>query len=479
MTPIRIAVIGSGPAGFYTAGHLLKDGPETLEVDMIERLPTPWGLVRSGVAPDHPKIKSVTRIYEKTAAHPRFRFFGNVELGRDVSRTELIEHYHCVVYATGSPADRPLGIPGEELAGSHPATDFVGWYNGHPDYSEHDFDLSASRAVVVGNGNVALDVARMLTLTHDELAVTDIADHALEVLDASNVREIVVVGRRGPAQAAFTNPELLELGELADADVILDAEELERALAVEDPNMNPTSERNVSVLRDYAGRTPTGKSKRIILRFLLSPTEFIGDGNGVLTVVMARNALQAGKDGRLRAEPTGETEELDAGLVMRAIGYRGIALPGVPFDDRSATIPNERGRVVSPEGALAGAQEGVTARVKPGEYAVGWIKRGPSGVIGTNKKDAQETVDALLEDLAADKHLQPSEPDPEAIESLLAERVPALVTYEGWSEIDRHEQALGEPHGRPRVKLTRIDELLRVAAGESPEAEPLDTLGLR
>jgi ferredoxin--NADP+ reductase len=505
MTPIRIAVIGSGPAGFYTAGHLLKDGPENLEVDMIERLPTPWGLVRSGVAPDHPKIKSVTRIYEKTAAHPRFRFFGNVELGRDVSRAELIEHYHCVVYATGSPADRPLGIPGEDLEGSHPATDFVGWYNGHPDYCDHDFDLSAERAVVIGNGNVALDVARMLTLTHDELAVTDIADHALEVLDASNVREIVVVGRRGPAQAAFTNPELLELGELADADVIVDAEELERALAVEDPNMDPTSVRNVSVLRDYAGRAPTGKSKRVILRFLLSPTELVGDGNGVRRIVMARNALQAGKDGRLRAEPTGETEELDAGLVMRAIGYRGIALPGVPFDDRSATIPNEGGRVVTHDGALAGTPPGGPAGaggrppggadgadgrppgapaserdgVCPGEYAVGWIKRGPSGVIGTNKKDAQETVDALLEDLAADKHLQPTQPDPEAIESLLAERVPELVTYEGWSEIDRHEQALGEPHGRPRVKLTRIDELLRVAAGESPEAEPLDTLGLR
>jgi ferredoxin/flavodoxin---NADP+ reductase len=471
MTPIRIAVIGSGPAGFYTAGHLLKDGVGghsiDLEVDMIERLPTPWGLVRSGVAPDHPKIKSVTRIYEKTAAHPRFRFFGNVELGRDISRAELTEHYHGLVYATGSPADRPLGIPGEDLEGSHPATDFVGWYNGHPDYCDHDFDLSATRAVVIGNGNVALDVARMLTLTHDELAVTDIADHALEVLDASNVREIVVVGRRGPAQAAFTNPELLELGELADADVIVDAEELERALAVEDPNMDPTSQRNVSVLRDYAGRAPQGKSKRVILRFLLSPTELVGDGNGVRTVVMARNALQAGKDGRLRAEPTGETEELDAGLVMRAIGYRGIALPGVPFDARSATIPNEGGRVVTQDGPLAG------------EYAVGWIKRGPSGVIGTNKKDAQQTVDALLEDLAADRHLEPTEPDPDAIESLLAERVPALVTYEGWSEIDRHEQALGEPHGRPRVKLTRIDELLRVAAGESPEAEALDTLGLR
>ncbi len=464
---IRIAVIGAGPAGFYTAGHLLKDGPETLEVDMFERLPTPWGLVRSGVAPDHPKIKSVTRIYEKTAAHPRFRFFGNVELGRDVSREELAEHYHAIVYATGSPADRPLGIPGEELQGSHPATDFVGWYNGHPDYTDHDFDLSATRAVVIGNGNVALDVARMLTLSHDELARTDIADHALELLDASSVSEITVVGRRGPAQAAFTNPELLELGELEEADVVVDPEELERALAVEDPNADPTSKRNVAVLREYAKRPLANKRKRIILRFLLSPLEFLGDGGGVRAATMARNALQATEDGRLRAVPTGETESIEAGLVLRAIGYRGIALPGVPFDERSATIPNEDGRVLGPEGVL------------PGEYAVGWIKRGPSGVIGTNKKDAQQTVNALLEDLASGTHLDPANPAPESIERLLAERVPALVTYEGWSEIDRHEQALGEPHGRPRVKLTRIDELLRVAAGETPEAEPLDTLGLR
>jgi ferredoxin--NADP+ reductase len=470
LTPIRIAIVGSGPAGFYAAGHLLKEsgeGAQAVEVDMLERLPTPWGLVRSGVAPDHPKIKSVTRIYEKTAGHPRFRFFGNVELGRDISRDELAERYHAIVYATGSPSDRPLGIPGEDLPGSHAATDFVGWYNGHPDFCEHDFDLSAERAVVIGNGNVALDVARMLTLTHEELAVTDIADRALHALDASEVKEIVVVGRRGPAQAAFTNPELRELGELADADAIVDADELERALAVPDPNMDPTSERNVAVLRDYAKRSPAGKSKRVVLRFLLSPVELIGDGDGVRRVVLTRNALQAGEDGRLRAVATGETETIEAGLVLRAIGYRGIALQGVPFDERSATIPNEGGRVTGPGGP------------RRGEYAVGWIKRGPSGVIGTNKKDAQETVDALLGDLAEDEHLRPSDPSPGATERLLRERVPALVTYEGWSEIDRHEQALGEPHGRPRVKLTRIDELLRVAAGESPTAEPLDALGLR
>lgn len=469
MTPIRIAVVGSGPAGFYTAGHLLKAsevGGREIDVDMFERLPTPWGLVRSGVAPDHPKIKSVTRIYEKTAAHPRFRFFGNVELGRDISRVELAARYHAIVYATGSPTDRPLGIPGEELEGSHAATDFVGWYNGHPDFPDHEFDLSCSRAVVIGNGNVALDVARMLTLTHDELAVTDIADHALKALDASEVREIVVVGRRGPAQAAFTNPELLELGELQDADVIVDPDELERALAVVDPDMDPTSERNVSVLRHYATRVPEGKGKRIVLRFLASPVELTGEAGVVNGVVLAHNELHPTNTG-LRAVPTGDTERMDTGIVLRAIGYRGVALPGVPFDERSATIPNEGGRIRGEHG------------VCPGEYAVGWIKRGPSGVIGTNKKDAQETVNALLEDLAADVHLQPSVPDAGEIERLLRGRAPSLVTYEGWSSIDRHEQERGEPHGRPRVKLTRIEELLRVAAGEAPTEEPLDTLGLR
>jgi ferredoxin/flavodoxin---NADP+ reductase len=472
-TPIRIAVVGGGPAGFYTAGHLLKEPPAggegagMIHVDMFERLPTPWGLVRSGVAPDHPKIKSVTRVYEKTASHPRFRFFGNVELGRDVSREELAGHYHAIVYATGSPSDRPLGIPGEELPGSYAATDFVGWYNGHPDHHGRDFPLGCERAVVIGNGNVALDVARMLTLSHEELAVTDIANHALHALEESEIREIVVVGRRGPAQAAFTNPELLELGELADADVIVDPHELDRALAVEDPHTDATAVRNVKVLRDYSLRPPTGKRRRIVLRFLLSPLELIGDGGGVQGVVMARNALHPADDGSLRARATGEQETIEAGLVLRAIGYRGVALPGVPFDERRSVIPNEGGRVRGDEG------------IRVGEYAVGWIKRGPSGVIGTNKKDAQETVDALLEDLAHGTHLHPPHPAPEAIEGLLEERVAHLVTYEGWEAIDRHEQSLGEPHGRPRVKLTRIDELLRAAAGETPTAEPLDTLGLR
>ncbi len=467
--PIRIAVIGSGPAGFYAAGHLLSAKDRDIEVDMIERLPTPWGLVRSGVAPDHPKIKSVTRVYEKTAAHARFRYYGNVELGRDVDREDLLAHYHAVIYATGAPGDRPLGIPGEDLRGSWPATDFVGWYNGHPDNRDLDFDLSCERAVVIGNGNVALDVARMLTLSHRELRLTDTANHALEGLEGSAVSEVVVVGRRGPAQAAFTNPELLELGEMEDVDVIVDAQELERALQVPDESMDPTAERNVKVLRQYAARAPRGRSRRIVLRFLLSPAELVDDGQGAVSgVVLQRNELVADERGMLRAQTTGQTETLSAGLVLRAIGYRGRPLPGVPFDESRAVIANEGGRVVDPDGTRC-----------RGEYAVGWIKRGPTGVIGTNKKDAQETVDAVLADIDAGMLHEPESPDADSVQEMLEQRQGDLVSYEGWSEIDRHERALGEPAGRPRVKLTDIEQMLRIAAAEQPADEPLDTLGLR
>ncbi len=520
-SPIRIAVIGSGPAGFYAAGHLLKDGAGghslDFEVDMLERLPTPWGLVRSGVAPDHPKIKSVTRVYEKTAAHPRFRFFGNVCFGEHVSREELLARYHAIVYATGTPVDRPLGIPGEELPGSHAATEFVGWYNGHPDHTDLEVDLrSAERAVVIGNGNVAIDVARMLVLAPTELAPTDTADHALEVLADSRVSEVVIVGRRGPAQAAFTNPELLELGELADADIVVDPVELERALAVHDAGAeaNITARRNVEILRSYAERAPAGRAKRIVLRFLLSPVALLPDDSGHLAAVeLARNELVADQTDpahpQLRARATGERETIAAGLVFRAIGYRGVALPGVPLDERRGVIPNEGGRVLGDpadwsqsdrddgrggnEGRRGGDESGRggnsggrggngggrggnggsrAGERRPGEYVVGWIKRGPSGVIGTNKKDAQETVDAILADAApgGEGLNAPENPDGEAVERLLRERQPELVTYEGWSSIDRHERSLGESSGRPRVKLTRIEQMLRVAAEDDDTA---------
>ena len=449
--PLRVAVVGSGPAGFYAAGQLLSSKEHTVEVDVFDRLPTPWGLVRGGVAPDHPKLKSVSRVYEKIARRPGFRFFGNVDVGRDVAHEDLARWYHAVIYAVGSATDRRSGIPGEELPGSHSATEFVGWYNGHPDYRDLEFDLSCERAVVVGNGNVAVDVARMLCLPRDELAATDIADHALEVLERSQITEIVMLGRRGPEQAAFTNPELLELGELTDADVVVDPADLEIEAHVREPELDGTARRNVEILREFAARPATGRRRRIVLRFLNSPVEVVGDGR-VEHVRVGRNRLVRGDDGRLRAEPTGEDELLDAGLVLRAIGYRGVPLPGLPFDERRGTLPNDGGRVLGDDGAPL-----------PGVYVAGWIKRGPSGVIGTNKKDAHETVAKLLADLADGRLPDRDVPDADAVAEELAARAPGLVDYAGWEAIDAAEQAAGEPAGRPRVKLTTVPELLEAA----------------
>jgi ferredoxin--NADP+ reductase len=453
MRKLRVAIVGSGPTGFYAAAHLLKHDDPEFEVDLIERLATPWGLVRGGVAPDHPKIKSVSRMYEKTARHERFRFFGNLEVGKDVAHDELTQWYDAVLYAIGTSADKRSGIPGEDLPGSHSATDFVGWYNGHPDYRDLGFDLRhAQRAIVVGNGNVAVDVARMLCLTHDELAVTDIADHALEVLDGSAVTEIVMLGRRGPEQAAFTNPELLELGELADADVIVDPADLEIAEDLREVELDPTARRNVEILREYAAREPQGKRKRIVLRFLASPVELLGDGR-VEQVRIARNELVRDDSGALRAKQTDDVETVEAGLVFRAIGYTGRPLQGVPFDERRGLVPHDGcGRVCGGDGALL-----------DGVYVAGWIKRGPSGVIGTNKKCAQETVDAILADVTGGRLPERELPDAEAVDELLRERKPELITYAGWEAIDAHERGLGEPAGRPRVKLTRLEELLDAA----------------
>jgi ferredoxin--NADP+ reductase len=456
--PLRVAIVGSGPAGFYAAGHLLKSKSHPdlcVQVDMFDRLPTPWGLVRAGVAPDHPNIKAVSRVYEKTAEHPEFRFYGNVELGRDLTRDDLIARYHAVVYAVGAQTDRRMGIPGEDLPGSWAATEFVAWYNGHPDYRDLEFDLSAERAVVVGNGNVATDVARMLALTRDELAQTDVADHALDVLAESNVGEIVVLGRRGPAQAAFTNPELLELGEMTDADVFVDPGDVEldplSKAFIESEAAHTTKKKNVEILTGYAGREPLGKRRRIVLRFLVSPVEILGTDR-VEGLRIAHNELVEGDDGSLRARPTDITEELDCGLVFRSIGYQGTRIDGVPFDERSCTIPNEGGRITD----------------RSGEYAVGWIKRGPTGIIGTNKRDAQETVNSILEDLDADRLPAPADPERDSMEALLAERQPDAVSYAGWQAVDRVEREAGEPHGRPRVKLCSFEELLEAAKDATP-----------
>jgi ferredoxin/flavodoxin---NADP+ reductase len=457
-SPLRVAIVGSGPAGFYAAGHLLKSKSHPdlcVQVDMYDRLPTPWGLVRGGVAPDHPNIKAVSRVYEKTAAHPEFRFYGNVELGRDLWRDDLIDRYHAVIYAVGSQTDRRMGIPGEDLPGSWAATEFVAWYNGHPDYRDLEFDLSHERAVVIGNGNVATDVARMLALTREELATTDVADHALEVLAESRVREIVVLGRRGPAQAAFTNPELLELGEMSDADIFVDPGDAEldpqsRAF-LESDDASMTVRKNVEIISGYAAREPTGKPRRIVLRFLVSPVAILGDER-VEGIRICRNELVPDESGALRARPTDTLEEFECGLVFRSIGYRATPLEGLPFDERRCVIPNEGGRILREGGAPL-----------TGEYVVGWIKRGPTGIIGTNKRDAQETVDLVLEDLDAGRLLEPVEPDRDSVDELLAERAPEHVTYAGWEAIDRAEKAAGEPHGRPRVKLCTFDELLDAA----------------
>jgi ferredoxin/flavodoxin---NADP+ reductase len=441
---LRAAVIGAGPSGFYATDQLLKAG---FEVDLYDALPTPFGLVRAGVAPDHPKIKSVTRVYEKTAAHDAFRFFGGVELGTHITREDLLERYHAVLYAVGTATDNRLGIPGEDLDGSHAATEFVAWYNGHPAYADRRFDLTAERAVVIGNGNVALDVARMLVLTPDELAPTDTADHALDALAAARVQEVAVLGRRGPAQAAFTNPELLELGELSRADVVVDPADLE---GIQPPAADTTKRRNVEILREYAGREAGGKSHRIALRFLRSPVEILGDAQGrVRGVRVVRNELDA--DGR--AVPTGDEEVIECGLVLRSIGYRGVPLDGIPFDERRGLIRNDDGRVVDDNGTAL-----------RGEYAVGWIKRGPSGVIGTNKKCAADTVTAILDDAGAHALNVPGRPDRDTIEPWLRERAPALVTWSGWQAIDHHERGRGEASGRPRVKLTDVDDMVAVAS---------------
>jgi ferredoxin--NADP+ reductase len=449
--PLRVAIVGSGPAGFYAADALLKSEDPPVEVDMLERLPTPWGLVRLGVAPDHPNIKSVSRAFERSAARPGFRFLGNVEVGKVLSHDELARAYDAVVYAFGAQTDRRLEIPGEDLPGSWPATAFVAWYNAHPDFQDLEFDLSGERAVVIGNGNVAVDVARMLALTEEELAPTDTTDPAIEAIVGAGIREILMLGRRGPAQGAFTTPELQELGELAGADVLVDPADLEldpasRAALAEDTAI---ARRNVEVLTEYAARDPAGKPRALKLRFCVSPVAILGDGK-VEAIEVVRNKLVAGANGRILAEPTDEREVIPCGIVFRSVGYRGVSLPGLPFDERRGTIPNDGGRVLTETGGEA----------MPGVYCTGWIKRGPSGVIGTNKKDATETVELLLEDARAGQ--LPGHTS-ESIDGLLAERGVEVVSYEGWSAIDAVERSLGEPRGRPRVKLCRWDDLLAAA----------------
>jgi ferredoxin/flavodoxin---NADP+ reductase len=452
--PLRVAIVGAGPAGYYAADHLLKQDGVVVEVDMIDRLPTPYGLVRAGVAPDHQKIKSVTAAFDKVAAHARFRFYGGVDFGQHITLSDLGRHYHQIVFSTGAQTDRRMGIPGEDLEGSHPATEFVAWYNGHPDYRDCQFDLSQERAAVIGVGNVAIDVARILCRSPQELATTDIADYALDALRKSRVKEVYLLGRRGPAQAAFTNPELKEVGELADADVLAVPDEVELdALSRADVEraQDRATMKKVEILREYAGRKPSGKSKRLIMRFLVSPVEVCGNDAGRVTALrLVRNRLEATAAGTLQAKATDQFETLPAGLVFRSVGYRGVALPGVPFHESWGVILNEAGRVLDPD----------TKQPVAGVYAAGWIKRGPTGVIGTNKPDAAETVTCMMEDLAAGRTLKPDEPEATAAERMIRAHQPNYVSYQDWLKLNAAEVSRGRAAGRPRVKFTRIDDML-------------------
>lgn len=453
-SPLRVAVIGSGPAAFYAVEHLFKQSGLIALIDMFDRLPTPYGLVRGGVAPDHQKIKTVTKVFEKLASNPRFRFYGNVEFGKDITLDDLKQHYHAIIYATGAQTDRHMGIPGEDLKGSFPATEFVAWYNGHPDFRNCQFDLSQERVAVVGVGNVAIDVARILSLSPEELARTDIADYALDALRQSRVKEVYLLGRRGPAQAAFTNPEIKELGELADADVLVRPDE-----AVLDPlsqaevesSNDPALKKKVEILQGYAQHQPTGKSRKLYIRFLVSPVELTGNTDGqVVQMRLVKNVLYKTDAGTLSPKATDQFEELPVGLVFRSVGYRGVPLPGVPFYERWGVILNEKGRVVDPE----------TKKPLTGQYVTGWIKRGPSGVIGTNKPDSVETANMLLEDLANGALLDPAQPDPASIQALVKERQPNYFSFEDWLKLDKMEVARGQPQGRPRVKFTSVAEML-------------------
>ena len=462
--PIRVAIVGAGPAGFYAADHLFKQKNLTIQVDLFDRLPTPFGLVRGGVAPDHQKIKSVTAIYDKTARNPGFRFFGNVTFGSDLTLTDLQQHYNAVIFSVGTQTDKRLGIPGEDLPGSHAATEFVGWYNGHPDYRHLQFDLSQERVAVIGVGNVAMDVARILARSQAELDATDIAPYAQAALAESKIREIYILGRRGPVQAAFSNPEIKELGEMEDADIHVDPEDVvldpASAAYLASPQADRAEVRNVEILTQYSTEPLEGKPKQLIVRFLVSPLEIVGTDR-VEGLKIVRNEMVQDDKGEIRPRATDRTEILPVGLVFRSVGYYGVALPDVPFDDKKGIIPNAQGRVLTQSGG----------DVIVGEYVAGWIKRGPSGVIGTNKQDAVETANLVLADFQAGQMWLPDAPQPDAVVALLRERGVRVVTYADWQRLNDLEVANAEGTARPRVKFTEIDEMLK-ALDQATETTP-------
>lgn len=453
--PLRVAIVGSGPAACYAAEELLARKGIQAEVHMFERLPAPFGLVRFGVAPDHQATKAVTGLFTSTAGRKALDLHLNVEVGNHITNEDLLAHHHAVIYAVGAPNDRKLGVPGEDLRGCHSATDFVNWYNGHPDFTDRTFDLSAERAVIIGNGNVALDVARILASDVDRLAKTDIADHALEALAESKISEVVVLGRRGPAQAAFTTPELLGLANTDGLEVVVDPAEAEldpvsAAALRADPYA--LAGMKARLVEEIAQRKPTDKGTRVLLRFLWSPIEILGDDHATgLRVV--RNELVASAGRRLAAKATDTVDEIECGLVLRSIGNLGQPVPGLPFDEARCTLPNDNGRVLDDSG------EPMT-----GVYAAGWIKRGPSGVIGTNKKCSADTVQALLDDYVAGRLTEPTDDD-DSLRTLIEERQPEAIDYAGWKAIDRHERSVARQQRRPRIKLTSVPDMVQVANG--------------
>ena len=465
--PTRVAIVGAGPAGFYAAEALLK-GAGPVAIDLVNRLPAPYGLVRDGVAPDHQAIKSVVRVYARILARDEVRYFGNVTLGEDITVDDLRARYDQIVYAVGAQSARRLGIPGEDLEGSHAAFDFVAWYNAHPDFRDARFDLGCEDVVVIGNGNVAIDVARILVHSPGRLATTDIADHALEALGRSRVRRVTLLGRRGPAQASFTNPELREFGRLEGVCPAVDGGEIELDAASEASlEGNAVKTRNMATLRGYA-QSSCGDGERVVrFRFLVSPVEVVGKDGRVAGVRIERNRLVAGENGYMRAEGTGETELVPCGMVIRSVGYRGAPLPGVPFDERRGIVPNEGGRVarVWAGGEGEGGAEGAGGvELVPGEYVVGWAKRGPSGVIGTNKADAAATVALMREDGEAWVWAGGSRSrGMDDMADLLRGRGVRWVDEEGWRRLDASETARGKATGRPRVKFCTVGEMLEAA----------------
>ncbi len=450
--PLRVAIIGAGPSGFYAAQALLKQKDYEVSIDLIDHLPTPYGLVRYGVAPDHQKIKSVTRLYDRIASDPRLRFLGNVTVGKHISHEELTQHYDQIVYAVGAQTDKRLNIPGEDLPGSHPATEFVAWYNGHPDFSDRQFELGIESVAVIGVGNVAMDVARIMALSPDELERSDMADHALVALRDSRIKDIYIIARRGPAQVKFANPELRELAELEVTDVIIDPAELEldpySEAAIID---NREAQANLEVMRHYASIGDTHRPKNIHFLFLRSPVEIISGENGrVAEVKLERNELIPTESGYLASHGIGEYETLQVGMILRSIGYRGHPIPGVPFHERWGIISNTEGRVCEYE----------TGEIVPGVYVVGWAKRGPTGIIGTNKPDSVATVQRMLADIPSLQPVPDANADPDTVTTLLRDRAVRYVTWEEWKLLDAAEVAAGKQRGRPRVKFVTVADML-------------------